>query len=66
MNLIPFIGPWISVVPAIIIGFIQDPTLVIWVGVITLVAQQIESNLITPNVMGKTLESIRLQSLPSF
>jgi predicted PurR-regulated permease PerM len=56
MNLIPFIGPWISVIPAIIIAFIQDPTLVIWVGVIMLAAQQIESNLITPNVMGKSLD----------
>ena len=31
MNVIPFIGPWIAVVPALIIGFIQDPKLVIWV-----------------------------------
>ena len=28
----------------------------IWVGVITIAAQQIESNLITPNVMGKSLD----------
>ena len=56
MNLIPFIGPWIAVVPALIIAYVQDPKLVIWVGVVTLVAQQIDSNLITPNVMGKTLE----------
>ncbi|WP_172372693.1 AI-2E family transporter [Sporosarcina jiandibaonis] len=56
MNLIPFIGPWIAVTPAIVIAFVQDPTLVIWVGVITIAAQQIESNLITPNVMGKSLD----------
>lgn len=56
MNLIPFIGPWIAVTPALIIAVIQDPSLVIWVGVVTIVAQQVESNLITPNVMGKTLD----------
>ena len=56
MNLIPFIGPWIAVAPAIVMAFVQDPTLVIWVGVITIAAQQIESNLITPNVMGKSLD----------
>lgn len=56
MNLVPFIGPWIAVAPAVIIAYIQDPKLVIWVGVVTLVAQQIDSNLITPNVMGKTLD----------
>lgn len=55
MNLIPFIGPWIAVVPAIVIGYLQDPTLVFWVGLVTLIAQQTDSNLITPNVMGKTL-----------
>lgn len=56
MNLIPFIGPWIAVTPAIVIAIVQDPTMVIWVGLITVVAQQIESNLITPNVMGKSLD----------
>ena len=28
----------------------------VWVAIIMLVAQQIESNLITPNVMGKSLD----------
>ncbi|MDV6379400.1 AI-2E family transporter [Sporosarcina sp. GW1-11] len=56
MNLIPFIGPWIAVAPALLIAYLQDPKLVIWVGVVTLVAQQIDSNLITPNVMGKSLD----------
>lgn len=56
MNMIPFIGPWISLAPAILVAIIQDPVLVIWVCVITLVAQQLESNLITPNIMGKSLD----------
>lgn len=56
MNLVPFIGPWIAVTPAVIIAYIQDPKLVILVAIVTLVAQQIDSNLITPNVMGKSLD----------
>ena len=56
MNVIPFIGPWIAFMPALIIGFLQDPIMVIWVSLVTLVAQQTDSNLITPNVMGKTLD----------
>ena len=56
MNLVPFIGPWIAVTPALIIAYIQDPKLVIGVAIVTLVAQQIDSNLITPNVMGKSLD----------
>lgn len=56
MNVIPFIGPWIAFTPALIIGFLQDPKMVIWVSLVTLIAQQTDSNLITPNVMGKTLD----------
>lgn len=56
MNMIPFIGPWIAFAPAVVVAVIQDPVLVIWVSVVTLVAQQIDSNFITPNVMGKTLD----------
>ncbi|MBY0223701.1 AI-2E family transporter [Mammaliicoccus sciuri] len=56
MNLIPFIGPWIAVAPALLIAYLQEPKLVIWVALVTLIAQQTDSNLITPNVMGKSLD----------
>ncbi len=55
MNIIPFIGPWIAYFPALIIALFQDPIMAIWVSIITLLAQQIDANLITPNIMGKTL-----------
>lgn len=55
MNVIPFIGPWIAFVPALIIALFQDPIMAIWVSLITLVAQQTDANLITPNIMGRTL-----------
>ena len=54
-NMIPFLGPWMSFAPAAIIGIIQSPSAFIWVCVVTLVAQQLEGNVITPNVMGKSL-----------
>ncbi|MBO3066215.1 MULTISPECIES: lipoteichoic acid biosynthesis protein CozEa [Staphylococcus] len=54
-NMIPFLGPWMAFAPAAIIGIIQSPTIFIWVCIITLVAQQLEGNVITPNVMGKSL-----------
>ncbi|TQR20484.1 AI-2E family transporter [Psychrobacillus vulpis] len=56
MNVIPFLGPYIALVPALIIALIQEPKLAIYVAIIMLVSQQIESNLITPNVMGKSLD----------
>jgi len=54
-NVIPFLGPFIAVIPALIIGYVQEPQMVIYVAVIMLIAQQIESNLISPNVMGRAL-----------
>src|SRR5699024_10701671 len=48
-------GPWIAFVPAATIALLQDPVMIVWVSIITLVAQQIDSQLITPNVMGKSL-----------
>ncbi|WP_040226058.1 AI-2E family transporter [Bhargavaea cecembensis] len=56
MNVIPFLGPWIAFAPAAVIGFLQDPKMVIWVSLVTLAAQQTDSHLITPNIMGKTLD----------
>ena len=56
MNVIPFLGPYIALVPALIIALIQEPKLAIYVAIIMLVAQQVESNFITPNVMGKSLD----------
>jgi len=55
MNIIPFIGPWIAFIPALLIALFQNPMLVIAVSIITLVAQQIDAQIITPNIMGKTL-----------
>src|SRR5699024_1436563 len=55
MNVIPFFRPWIFFIPALTIGFFQDPILAIWVAVITLLAQPTSSNVITPNVRVNTL-----------
>src|SRR5690606_32816059 len=40
----------------LIIALVQDPIMAVYVAIIMLVAQQIESNFITPNVMGKSLD----------
>lgn len=55
-NVIPYLGPFIAVIPALIVGAIQDPMNLVWVALIMIVAQQIESNLISPNVMGQALD----------
>lgn len=54
-NVIPFLGPYIAVIPALLVAVFQEPIMVLYVGIIMLIAQQIEGNIISPNIMGKTL-----------
>ena len=56
-NLIPFLGPFIGAVPVLIVAFFQDPWLALWTAIAILIIQQIESNIISPNVMGKKLHT---------
>lgn len=56
MNVVPFVGPWVAFLPAGILALIQDPMMFVWVSLITLGAQQLESHVITPNVMGNRLK----------
>lgn len=55
-NLIPFLGPFIGALPVLVVAFFQDPLLAFWTAVAILIIQQLESNLISPNVMGHKLE----------
>ncbi|MFT8872418.1 MAG: AI-2E family transporter [Sporolactobacillus sp.] len=55
-NVIPFIGSFIATVPAVIVAFIQDPVLAIYVIIGVIVVQQIEGNVVSPFVMGRKLD----------
>jgi len=54
-ELIPFIGPTIGSIPGIIIGFTISPLLGFSTVLIYLLVQQIESNIIVPQVMKRTV-----------
>ncbi|MCE7794922.1 AI-2E family transporter [Salipaludibacillus sp. CUR1] len=54
-NIVPFVGPWIGTVPAVIVAIIDSPLMVLWVVLAIVIVQQIESNLISPQVMGRKL-----------
>ncbi|PXW90946.1 putative PurR-regulated permease PerM [Streptohalobacillus salinus] len=55
LNLIPYLGPWLSAIPAVLIGFFQDPMVGVWTAVVVIAVQQIEGNFVEPNIMGKVL-----------
>lgn len=55
-NIIPYIGPYLGGAPAVLVGFSQGPV----VGIISLIsiviAQFLESNILNPIVMSKTMK----------
>lgn len=63
MEIIPFIGPIIGAVPAIVIGFSESPTMALWAVVASLIIHQLESNVFGPRVMKRTLNMRPLVTL---
>ncbi|SCY75607.1 AI-2E family transporter [Alkaliphilus peptidifermentans] len=55
-NIIPYFGPWIGTIPAVIVGLFQSPVIALIIVITVIIIQQIESNLIAPQVIGKRLE----------
>lgn len=53
-NVIPYAGPYIGGIPAVIVGFAQSPTIGILVLVVIAVIQFLEGNFIQPVIMSKT------------
>lgn len=53
-NMIPYAGPYIGGIPAVIVGFSQSPTVGILTLVVIVVIQFLEGNFIQPMVMSKT------------
>lgn len=53
LEIIPYVGPIISLFPALIIGFSQSPLVGFSVAVLYLLVQQIENNVLVPKIMQK-------------
>ncbi len=52
---VPFFGPLIGVLPALIVALTQEPGMVLYVLITLVVVQQIEGNLVAPLVLGNKL-----------
>ncbi|MBG9783387.1 membrane protein [Alkalihalobacillus lehensis] len=54
-NVIPFIGPWIGTAPAVVVALFDSPfTALLVIGGVVII-QQIESNVFSPQIMGRQL-----------
>jgi predicted PurR-regulated permease PerM len=56
LNMIPYFGPILGAIPAILITLIDDPVKALWVGILILVVQQFDGNVLAPSVLGKIVE----------
>lgn len=54
-NIIPYLGPFIGAAPAVIVALFTSPVQALLVIVVVTIVQQIDSNLLSPYIMGKSL-----------
>ncbi len=55
-NMIPYLGPYIGLAPAVMVTVFNSPVKALIACVVVLVVQQIDGNIIYPNVIGKSLD----------
>lgn len=55
-NLIPYLGPYLGLAPAVLVTVFQSPIKALLCCVVVIVVQQLDGNIIYPNVIGKTLK----------
>ena len=55
-NIIPYIGPWIGGAICVIVGFTISPMVGIFAALVAFAIQQIDSIILQPLVMGKTMK----------
>ena len=54
-NMIPYFGPFIGAIPAILITLLIDPPLAIAVGIFILILQQFDGNFLGPKILGDSV-----------
>jgi predicted PurR-regulated permease PerM len=55
IEVIPYIGPWLSAVPPVIYALFVDPVGTLWVAALFLFIYQVEGHIVVPNVMASAL-----------
>lgn len=55
LEVVPYIGPFIALIPAIFFAFLQNPALALAVVILYTIIQQLENHIIVPVVMSKSV-----------
>ncbi|WP_243136964.1 AI-2E family transporter [Alkaliphilus serpentinus] len=54
-NIIPYFGPVIGLIPGVLFALMDGPIKAVWVVVIFVIIQQVESGIISPKIVGKSV-----------
>jgi predicted PurR-regulated permease PerM len=55
MELVPYIGPIVGALPAVLVALFTDPISAVWVIVLFVALQQLEGHIVAPQIFGHTL-----------
>ena len=51
-DIIPYIGPFLGFIPAVLFAFMESPIKALWVGILFVVLQWAENNILAPKLLG--------------
>src|SRR5262249_21345141 len=54
-EVLPYVGPWLGAIPAVIYALVIHPLSAVWVVLLFLGIHQIEGHIVVPKVMGSAL-----------
>lgn len=54
--IIPFFGPWLGIIPAILLSLADNPFMSVKILIVMMIVQQIDNNFISPQVMKKSMD----------
>jgi putative heme transporter len=55
MELVPYIGPILGAIPAVLVALFTDPLVALWVTLLFIALQQLEGHVVAPQIFGHTL-----------
>jgi predicted PurR-regulated permease PerM len=55
MELVPYVGPILGALPAVLIALFTDPITALWVALLFVALQQLEGHVVAPQIFGHTL-----------
>lgn len=55
-EILPFVGPILGAIPAVVVALLSDPASAIWVAVSFFAIQQVENLILVPRISGKSVQ----------